>query len=92
MVPGGNGSGQLGSRPLAQYRSQSRTAARKSSRGSRKVHRALATRAEKPMAGRRGSECGPARPPGSSECAGRARRGPPFIPFPGCCPPYLTIR
>lgn len=53
MVPGGSGSGQLGSRLLTQYRSQSLTAAKKSSRGSRKVHRALASRAEKPMAGKR---------------------------------------
>lgn len=50
-MPGGSGSGQLGSRLLTQYRSQSLTAARKSRRGSRKVHRALATRVEKPMVG-----------------------------------------
>jgi hypothetical protein len=50
MVPGGKGRAQLRSRLLTQYRSQSLSAARKSSSGSTKVQSALASSAGSPMA------------------------------------------
>lgn len=85
MVPGGSGSGQLGSRLLTQYRSQSLTAARKSSRGSRKVHRALATRAEKPMTG----EQLPPSPPGSLSARAGLAAGRLLYPSQVAAHPYL---